>query len=126
MASQVSLLVKNTPVNAGVMRRGFDPWVGKSPWKRAWQPTPEFLLENSWRSLVGYSPQDCKESDLIEETWHACTDYLYSTSLETLIHWFITSLRTMPGTQWTFINICLINQSIICVIYTSCKSCVEF
>ena len=24
-------------------RCGFDPWVGKIPWKRAWQPTPVFL-----------------------------------------------------------------------------------
>ena len=24
----------------------FDPWVGKIPWRRAWQPTPVFLLEN--------------------------------------------------------------------------------
>ena len=24
----------------------FDPWVGKMPWRRAWQPTPEFLPEN--------------------------------------------------------------------------------
>ena len=24
-------------------RRKFDPWVGKSPWRRAWQPTPVFL-----------------------------------------------------------------------------------
>ena len=22
---------------------GFDPWVGKIPWRRAWQPTPIFL-----------------------------------------------------------------------------------
>ena len=22
---------------------GFDPWVGKIPWRRAWQPTPVFL-----------------------------------------------------------------------------------
>ena len=21
----------------------FDPWVGKIPWRRAWQPTPVFL-----------------------------------------------------------------------------------
>ena len=21
-------------------RHGFDPWVGKIPWRRAWQPTP--------------------------------------------------------------------------------------
>ena len=27
-------------------RTGFDPWVRKIPWRRAWQPTPVFLLEN--------------------------------------------------------------------------------
>ena len=39
-------------------RRGFDPWVGKIPWRRAWQPTPVFLPGKSHgqRSLVGYSP----------------------------------------------------------------------
>ena len=24
-------------------RGGFDPWVGKMPWKRTWQPTPVLL-----------------------------------------------------------------------------------
>ena len=24
-------------------RQGFDSWVGKMPWRRAWQPTPVFL-----------------------------------------------------------------------------------
>ena len=24
-------------------RRGFNPWVGKIPWRREWQPTPVFL-----------------------------------------------------------------------------------
>ena len=24
-----------------------NPWLGKIPWRRAWQPTPVFLLENS-------------------------------------------------------------------------------
>ena len=28
-------------------RRGFNPWVGKSPWSRKWLPTPVFLLEES-------------------------------------------------------------------------------
>ena len=27
-------------------RCGFDPWAGKIPWRRNWQPTPVFLLEN--------------------------------------------------------------------------------
>ena len=35
---------------------GFDPWVGKISWRRAWQPTPGFLPGGSHRqrSLVGY------------------------------------------------------------------------
>ena len=37
---------------------GFDPWVGKMPWRRAWQRTPVFLPGESrgQRSLAGYSP----------------------------------------------------------------------
>ena len=43
-ASQVALVVKNPPTNAGDMKRcGFDPWVGKNPWRRARQPAPVFL-----------------------------------------------------------------------------------
>jgi len=39
-------------------RHGFDPWVRKIPWRRAWQPTPVFLPGESrgQRRLVGYSP----------------------------------------------------------------------
>ena len=39
-------------------RRGFDPWVGRIPWRRAWQPTPVFLPGklHEQRSLLGYSP----------------------------------------------------------------------
>ena len=38
-------------------RLGFDPWVRKGPWRRAWQPTPIFLPGESYgqRNLVGYS-----------------------------------------------------------------------
>ena len=39
-------------------RWGLNPWVGKVPWRRAWQLTPVFLPGESdgQRSLVGYSP----------------------------------------------------------------------
>ena len=49
-------------------RRGFHPWVGKIPWRRAWQPTPVFLPGESHgqRSLAGYSPQGRRESDTTE------------------------------------------------------------
>ncbi len=61
--SQVVLVVKNLPVNAGDARDfQFDLWVGKIPWRRAWQPTPVFLPGESQgqRSLVGYCAWDHK------------------------------------------------------------------
>ena len=33
-ASQVTLAVNNLPANAGDMSCGFDPWVGRIPWRR--------------------------------------------------------------------------------------------
>ena len=45
-----------------------DPWVGKIPWRRKWQPTPIPLPGKShgWRILVGYNPWGRKESDTTE------------------------------------------------------------
>ena len=50
-------------------RQGFDPWVGKIPWRRAWQPTPVFWPGNpqGQGSLVGCSPWGCKGSDTTEQ-----------------------------------------------------------
>ena len=55
-ASQVELMVKNPPDNKGDVR---DSWVGKIPWRRAWQSTPAFLPGESHgqKSLVEYSLQ---------------------------------------------------------------------
>ena len=65
---QVVLIVKNLPVKVEDRRHGFDPWVGKNPWRRKWQPTPIFLPGkfHGQRSLVGYSPWGPKESDWTE------------------------------------------------------------
>ena len=51
-----------------VRRPGFDPWVGKITWRRKWQPTPVLLPGEFYgqRSLAGYSPWSCKESDTME------------------------------------------------------------
>ena len=48
----------------------FSPWVRKIPWRRAWQPTLVFLPGESHgqRSLAGYCPQSCTESDITEGT----------------------------------------------------------
>ena len=35
-------------------KRGFNPWVGKIPWRRAWQSTPVFLpRESPWTEEPG-------------------------------------------------------------------------
>ena len=51
-------------------RHGFNTWAGKTPWRRAWQPTPVFLLGkfHGQRNLAGYSPWGHKESDTTEAT----------------------------------------------------------
>ena len=62
-------VIKNPPTNAGRRKRcRFNPWVGNIPCRRTWQPTPVFLPRKSHgqRSLVGYSPLGCKESDTTE------------------------------------------------------------
>ena len=61
-------MVKNLPANTGDMRLGFNPWVGKVPWRRKWRLTPVVLPGESHgrRSLVGYSPGGRKELDMTE------------------------------------------------------------
>ena len=51
-------------------RCGFDPWEGKIPWRREWQPIPVFLPGEFYgqRSPVGCSPWGHKESDMSEHT----------------------------------------------------------
>ena len=56
-ASQLVLVVKNLPANAGDIG-DMDPWARNIPWRREWQPTPVFLPGklHGQGSLVGYSP----------------------------------------------------------------------
>jgi len=53
-------------------RCGFDPWVRKIPWKRAWQPTSVFLLGEflGQRSLAGYGSWSYIELDTTERLTH--------------------------------------------------------
>ena len=46
----------------------FNSWAQKIPWRRKWQSTPALLPGKSHgrRSLIGYSPWGCKESDMTE------------------------------------------------------------
>jgi len=49
----------------------FDPWIGKIPWRRKWQPIPVLLPGKSHgrRGLAGYSPWGCKELDTTEHVY---------------------------------------------------------
>ena len=83
-ASQVARVVKNLPTNTADVREMGHPWVGKIPWKSAWQPTPVFLPGESrgQTSLSGYHPsQGGKESDTTESTAQHST----TSSLNTLL-----------------------------------------
>ena len=61
----VAQMVKNLPATQ-------ETWVQSLGWEdppeRDWQPTPVFLPGelHRQRSLVGYSPRGCKESDTTE------------------------------------------------------------
>ena len=59
--------------------------LGRSPWRRKWQPTPVFLPGKSdgQKNLMGYCPWVCKESDM---TWQLnnnkkCIDKLWGNKL---------------------------------------------
>ena len=61
----------NYPLFA-MQETGFHPRVEKIPWRRKWQPTPEFFPGESHgqRSLEGYSSWGHKESDTTEGLTH--------------------------------------------------------
>ena len=63
-ASQVALVVKKPPANAGDVRdAGSIPGSGEIPWRRKWQPTPVFLPG----LLVQYSSTD-REAGRLQST----------------------------------------------------------
>ena len=63
----VALVVKKPSTSSGDMRCGFDPWVRKITWRKAWQSTPIFLSgePNGQSFMVGYSPQGAAFAELI-------------------------------------------------------------
>ena len=67
--SQNNYLISSFYSNCQCKGCEFDPWVGKIPWKRQWQPTEVFLPGKSYgqRSLAGYSPWGDKESETTEQ-----------------------------------------------------------
>ena len=77
-------------------RCGFDPWVGKIPWRRKWQLTPIFLTRKvmdrgAWQATVH---RGCKELDTTE--WlstqrHTCLG-AYGIGMDLLLQ-FVTQVK---------------------------------
>ena len=79
---------KEFSCNAGVLT--LTPWLGRSPGERNGNPL-QLLLPGKFhgqRSLVGYSPWDCKELDMIEHTdqMHIHMKPLQFSSVQLLSH----------------------------------------
>ena len=78
-------IIKESACNAGDL--GFHLWVGKVPWRRAWQPTPVFLPGEppGQRSRACCGPQGRKESD----TTALLTQHKYALSLARARYFFV-------------------------------------
>ena len=65
----VSLIAQMVKIHLSMQVIRFNPWVKKLAWRRKWLPTPVFLPGEFYgqRSPEGYSPWDCKVSDMTEQ-----------------------------------------------------------
>ena len=77
-------------------RPGFNPWVGKIPWRRKRQPTRVFLPGkfHGCRNLMGYSPWGPKELDTTEQLCFHFGFYFLSTCVQ-----FLSTLEVLSY-QW--------------------------
>ena len=69
LSSQVTLVVKNLPSNAGDIREGVGSLGLEDSLEKGWQLIPVFLPGESHgqRCLVGYDPKGPKMSDMAED-----------------------------------------------------------
>ena len=69
--SVVAQTIKNLPA---VQETRVHPWVGKIPWRRAWQPTPVFLPGESldggaWQATVHGGHKESDRTERLTLTW---------------------------------------------------------
>ena len=79
-------------------RPRFDSWVGKSPWRRKWQPTPVFLPGefHGQRSLAGSNPQGLKKLDRTEWLTHFHFNFAWFSSYLSF-SFFMKRYNQIPG-----------------------------
>ena len=78
-----------------------------NPWRRKWQSTPIVLPGKSHgrRSLTGYSPWGCKQSDTTE--WLALSVILYFSK------WFISLLTLCWGGQDSYVRELIVLENLV-------------
>ena len=85
-------------------RHGFDPWIRKIPWIRAWQPIPVFLPIDSHRqrSLAGYSLWGCKESNTtkVSEHYWKCTHLSMNKCFHDVFHSILVIQSRAQYSNW--------------------------
>ena len=58
---------KKSAHNAKCRRLRFNPWVGKIPWRKAWQTTPVFLFGKSYGQRRGTVCRVAKSQTLLKQ-----------------------------------------------------------
>ena len=109
-ASQVALSGKEPSCQCGRCKRcGFDPWVRKIPWRRAWQSTPVVLPGESHgqKGLAGYNQWGRKESDTTEATQHTTHGRLKKSSSDPKQPHASQSLKNLNGEVLETISVSL-------------------
>ena len=102
-------------------RSGFDPWVGKIPWRRKGQPTLVFLPGKSQgqRSLEGCSTWGRKESDTTECAHTAPTPNKQSYSCDLKDHHLLPPRSAIQaGGSWAVLL--LVSPEVICSLRCHC------
>ena len=112
--SQVMLVVKNPPANAGnLILRGFDLWVGKIPWRRTWQPTSVFLLGQSHGQRMGYGPWGHRVghdwSNLAQSSTHTGSPKMVR-NFVSLVYYILSTLEPCLVQRKHSINIYWVNE----------------
>ena len=102
-ASQVAWWVKNPPAVQESRRCGFDPWVGKVPWRKAWQPTPVILRGefHGQRILEGYSPWGHRSWTFLKQLSTAHVPIHFSSLIPKMLMFILAiSCLTVSNLPW--------------------------
>ena len=104
---------------------GWDPWVGKIPWRKKWQSTPVSLPGKSHgqRSLGGYSPWDQKDLDTTERA-HMCTHT--HRARVTPSSWFVWELVSLILKVSPPRTLLILGVHLPCKIRCQCHACNPF